>query len=104
MIFSPGHSVADVSLSNHHNIFEIHHCFIGWLGLAASTTKSTIEKTNANKYQATWIFVILGNTYDITLGQWRADANALLSAQELWFTIFMTILWVFFPLLSDDYC
>ncbi|KAH7370154.1 hypothetical protein BKA65DRAFT_561649 [Rhexocercosporidium sp. MPI-PUGE-AT-0058] len=58
----------------HHNVFERHHRFIGWLGLGA-----------------TWCFVILGNTYDIKLGQWRHDANSLLSAQEMWFAVFMTI-------------
>ncbi|KAE8447518.1 hypothetical protein EG329_010648 [Mollisiaceae sp. DMI_Dod_QoI] len=58
----------------HHNIFERHHRFIGWLGLAA-----------------TWCFVILGNTYDITRGEWRTDAHSLLSAQELWFAVGMTI-------------
>lgn len=30
----------------------------------------------------------------MTLGQWRADAHALLSAQELWFAVFMTVLYV----------
>jgi hypothetical protein len=40
----------------------------------------------------TWFFVVLGNTYDITLGQWRVDTNSLLHAQELWFVVFMTIL------------
>ncbi|KUJ12179.1 uncharacterized protein LY89DRAFT_757888 [Mollisia scopiformis] len=60
--------------NKHHNIFERHHRFIGWLGLAA-----------------TWCFVILGDTYDYTLGVWRTDAHALLSAQELWFAVFMTI-------------
>ncbi|RDL41324.1 uncharacterized protein BP5553_01303 [Venustampulla echinocandica] len=58
----------------HHNTFERHHRFIGWLGLAA-----------------TWAFVILGNSYDITRGQWRAGTNSLLSAQELWLAVFMTI-------------
>ncbi|KAE9365668.1 hypothetical protein N431DRAFT_549769 [Stipitochalara longipes BDJ] len=60
--------------NNHHNVFEKHHRFIGWMGLAA-----------------TWCFVILGDTYDIKLGQWRTDSHSLLSAQELWFAVFMTI-------------
>lgn len=42
---------------------------------------------------ATWVFVILGNTYDIKTGEWRHNANTLLSAQELWFAVFMTILY-----------
>ncbi|PMD63056.1 uncharacterized protein K444DRAFT_523088, partial [Hyaloscypha bicolor E] len=39
----------------------------------------------------TWAFVILGNSYDITLGQWRHNTNSLLSAQEVWFAVFMTV-------------
>ncbi|CRK36058.1 Adenylate-forming reductase like protein [Verticillium longisporum] len=60
--------------NNHHNTFERHHRFIGWLGLAA-----------------TWCFTILGNVYDIKRGEWRSDAHSLLSAQELWFAVFMTV-------------
>lgn len=60
--------------SNHHNTFERHHRFIGWLGLAT-----------------TWAFVILGNSYDIKAGVWRHDANSLLSEQEFWFAVFMTV-------------
>lgn len=40
----------------------------------------------------TWIFVILGDIYDPRTGEWRADAHSLLSAQELWFVVFMTVL------------
>ncbi|CAG8980809.1 hypothetical protein HYALB_00003735 [Hymenoscyphus albidus] len=58
----------------HHNVFEGHHRFIGWLGLAA-----------------TWCFVILGNIYDIKLGKWRLDAHSLIGLQELWFAVFMTV-------------
>ncbi|KAL1654096.1 hypothetical protein SLS61_003502 [Didymella pomorum] len=39
----------------------------------------------------TWVFVIMGNTYDIKRGQWRTDSHSLLSAQELWFAVFMTV-------------
>jgi hypothetical protein len=49
---------------------------------------------DADDDQATWVFVVLGNTYDIKRGEWRADANSLLSAQELWFAVFMTVLFV----------
>jgi len=38
------------------------------------------------------MFVIMGNAYDIKLGEWRADAHSLLSVQEFWFAVFMTIL------------
>jgi hypothetical protein len=61
--------------NNYHNAFERHHRFIGWLGLGA-----------------TWAFVILGNTFDIKTGEWRSDADTLISGQELWFAAFMTIL------------
>jgi hypothetical protein len=47
------------------------------------------------------MFVIMGNVYDIKLGQWRADTHALLSAQELWFAVFMTVLYVHPRLLKD---
>jgi hypothetical protein len=43
--------------------------------------------------------VILGNFYDITLGEWRADAHSLISAQEFWFAVGMTVLYVPFLLL-----
>ena len=39
----PGHlsnlSVTNQFISTHHNIFERHHRFIGWLGLAVSILK-----------------------------------------------------------------
>ncbi|KAL2131629.1 hypothetical protein VTI74DRAFT_4783 [Chaetomium olivicolor] len=60
--------------NNYHNTFEKHHRFIGWLGIAA-----------------TWVFVITGNSYDIKRGEWRHDANSLLSTQELWFAMFITV-------------
>lgn len=43
----------------------------------------------------TWVFVIMGNTYDIKRGEWRSDTHSLLSAQELWFAVFMTVLYVY---------
>ena len=64
-----------VLLSTHHNVFEKHHRFIGWLGLAT-----------------TWVFVVTGNVYDIKRGEWHTDAHSFLSAQELWFAVFMTTL------------
>lgn len=41
--------------------------------------------------------MVLGNTYDIKTGEWRSDANSLLSVQELWFAVFMTVLYVAYP-------
>jgi hypothetical protein len=49
----------------------------------------------------TWVFVIMGNTYDIKRGQWNPDAHSLLSAKELWFAVFMTVLYVDLRLLVD---
>ncbi|CAI6301482.1 unnamed protein product [Periconia digitata] len=60
--------------NTYHNAFEKHHRFIGWLGLAT-----------------TWMFVVMGNVYDIKIGQWRHDTHAMISSQELWFAVFMTI-------------
>ncbi|KAF2649043.1 hypothetical protein K491DRAFT_735745 [Lophiostoma macrostomum CBS 122681] len=59
--------------NTHHNIFEKHHRFVGWLGLAA-----------------TWVFVVTGNVYDIKTGEWSTNAHSFLSAQELWFAVLMT--------------
>lgn len=77
-------------------MFERHHRFIGWLGLAVC---SPISLYLLHRYsfircdlQTTWVFVVLGNSYDVKLGKWRTNANTLLSAQELWFAAFMTIL------------
>jgi hypothetical protein len=64
--------------STYHNVFEKHHRFIGWLGLAT-----------------TWMFVIMGNSYAPSSGHnwaWEPNAHVLLSSQELWFAVFMTIL------------
>jgi hypothetical protein len=44
-------------------------------------------------WQATWAFVIIGNSYDIAHGEWRVDGHTLLSTQELWFAVFMTVLY-----------
>ncbi|KAL2144176.1 hypothetical protein VTI28DRAFT_9467 [Corynascus sepedonium] len=60
--------------NNYHNTFERHHRFIGWLGIAA-----------------TWVFVITGNSYDFKTGEWRPEAQSLISVQELWFAVFITV-------------
>ncbi|KAH6718816.1 hypothetical protein BKA61DRAFT_669159 [Leptodontidium sp. MPI-SDFR-AT-0119] len=65
--------------NNHHNIFERYHRFMGWMALAA-----------------TWSFVILGNVYDYKNRKWRSDAHSLISTQEVWFSIFMTV-FIFAP-------
>ncbi|CAE6508213.1 unnamed protein product [Rhizoctonia solani] len=60
--------------NQHHNIFERHHRFIGWVGLLA-----------------TWIFVILGNGFDSKTGEWTATGSHMISTQEFWFALGMTI-------------
>jgi hypothetical protein len=35
--------------------------------------------------------VILGNSYDVTLGELKLDANSLLSTPEVWLVTLMTI-------------
>ncbi|KAJ1305452.1 hypothetical protein OPQ81_000462 [Rhizoctonia solani] len=68
--------------NQHHNVFERHHRFIGWLGLVA-----------------TWIFVILGNGFDPRTGEWTATGSHMISTQEFWFalgmTIFIALPWTF---------
>ncbi|EUC53982.1 non-ribosomal peptide synthetase-like protein [Rhizoctonia solani AG-3 Rhs1AP] len=68
--------------NQHHNIFERHHRFIGWLGLLA-----------------TWIFVILGNGFDSQTGEWTATGYHMISTQEFWFalgmTVFIVLPWTF---------
>ncbi|KAF2678910.1 hypothetical protein K458DRAFT_463101 [Lentithecium fluviatile CBS 122367] len=70
--------------NTYHNVFEKHHRFIGWLGLAVSSIFHSLT---------TWMFVVMGNSYDIKVGQWRTDAQTLLSAQELWFAVIL-IPWI----------
>ncbi|EJD44884.1 hypothetical protein AURDEDRAFT_166067 [Auricularia subglabra TFB-10046 SS5] len=60
--------------NTHHNTFERYHRFVGWLGLAA-----------------TWIFVILGDTYNPETRRWDPSGKRLLTAQEFWFVIGMTV-------------
>ncbi|KAJ2928288.1 hypothetical protein H1R20_g8796, partial [Candolleomyces eurysporus] len=60
--------------NTHHNIFERHHRFMGWLGLIA-----------------TWIFVILGDSYDPSTGTWNPDGLRILRQQDFWFALGMTI-------------
>ncbi|CAE6535541.1 unnamed protein product [Rhizoctonia solani] len=68
--------------NQHHNVFERHHRFIGWVGLLA-----------------TWIFVILGNGFDPQTGEWTATGYHMISTQEFWFalgmTVFIVLPWTF---------
>ncbi|KAF8911468.1 hypothetical protein CPB84DRAFT_1671592 [Gymnopilus junonius] len=60
--------------NTHHNIFERHHRFMGWLGLVS-----------------TWIFVILGDTYDLETHSWNPDGFHIVKQQDFWFAFGMTI-------------
>lgn len=74
-------------------MFEGHHRFIGWLGLAVRNfLYFSFPSCFSQSVQATWSFVVLGNFYDISRGEWRPDANSLIGTQELWFAVFMTVL------------
>jgi hypothetical protein len=57
----------------HHNVFERHHRFLGWLGLIS-----------------TWVFVILGYCYDTTTRTWNSVA-VIVNKQGFWFCLGMTV-------------
>jgi hypothetical protein len=59
--------------NTHHNVFERQHRFIGWVGLIC-----------------TWIFVILGDTYDPFTRTWDLSGQKLIGHQDFWFTCSMT--------------
>ncbi|KAF8737706.1 hypothetical protein AX14_012476 [Amanita brunnescens Koide BX004] len=61
--------------NNHHNVFERHHRFIGWLGLFS-----------------TWAFVILFDMWDKEGRSWNISGVHLVRQQDFWFTLGMTIL------------
>ncbi|KAF8874628.1 hypothetical protein CPB84DRAFT_1853534 [Gymnopilus junonius] len=60
--------------NTHHNVFERHHRFVGWLGLIC-----------------TWVFVILGDTYDPITRSWNLSGVHLVRQQDFWFTMGMTV-------------
>ncbi|KAJ3838878.1 hypothetical protein F5878DRAFT_660803 [Lentinula raphanica] len=64
--------------NTHHNVFERHHRFIGWLGLIC-----------------TWVFIVLGDTYDFDTHTWNPNGVHLIKQQDFWFAVMMTflILW-----------
>ncbi|KAJ7219073.1 hypothetical protein GGX14DRAFT_589811 [Mycena pura] len=59
--------------NTHHNVFERQHRFIGWIGLIS-----------------TWIFVILGDTYNPINRSWNLNGDKLIQHQDFWFTCGMT--------------
>ncbi|KAA1470570.1 hypothetical protein DENSPDRAFT_818230 [Dentipellis sp. KUC8613] len=60
--------------NTHHNVFERHHRFIGWMGLLS-----------------TWVFVVLGDSYDLTTHTWNPDGTTILRQQDFWFAFGMTV-------------
>ncbi|KAF9049905.1 hypothetical protein BJ165DRAFT_961560 [Panaeolus papilionaceus] len=60
--------------NTHHNIFERHHRFMGWLGLIS-----------------TWIFVVLGDSYDLNTHDWNPDGLHIIRQQDFWFAFGMTV-------------
>jgi hypothetical protein len=80
--------------NTYHNVFEKHHRFIGWLGLAVSPPLKISNTYVTDAQKTTWMFVVMGNVYDIKTGHWRSDAHVLIGTQELWFAVFMTVLYV----------
>jgi len=61
--------------NTHHNVFERHHRFVGWFGLLS-----------------TWVFVVLGDTYDSNTRSWNPRGIRILRQQDFWFVAGMTIL------------
>ncbi|KAI9508553.1 hypothetical protein F5148DRAFT_1283931 [Russula earlei] len=57
----------------HHNVFERHHRFLGWLGLIS-----------------TWILIILADRYDTTTHSWNA-VFSIAKRQDFWFCLCMTV-------------
>lgn len=60
---------------SHHNIFERHHRFAGWVGVLS-----------------TWVFVVLGDSYDLELHQWNPNGIHIIRQQDFWFVTGMTLL------------
>ncbi|KAF9268705.1 hypothetical protein L218DRAFT_994533 [Marasmius fiardii PR-910] len=60
--------------NTHHNVFERHHRFVGWLGLIF-----------------TWVFVVLGDSYDLNTHSWNTDGLKVIQQQDFWFAFGMTV-------------
>ncbi|KAJ3908886.1 hypothetical protein F5879DRAFT_792643 [Lentinula edodes] len=64
--------------NTHHNVFERHHRFIGWFLV-----------------ELAWVFIVLGDTYDLDTHTWNPNGLHLVEQQDFWFAVMMTflILW-----------
>ncbi|TFK51097.1 hypothetical protein OE88DRAFT_1681056 [Heliocybe sulcata] len=60
--------------NTHHNVFERHHRFMGWTSLGA-----------------TWIFVLLGDSYDLGTHSWNPHGVQVLRHQDFWFAVGMAV-------------
>ncbi|KAG6902372.1 hypothetical protein C0995_000934 [Termitomyces sp. Mi166 len=60
--------------NTHHNVFERHHRFMGWFGLLS-----------------TWIFVVLGDSWDTNTQSWNPDGIHIVQQQDFWFILGMTV-------------
>ena len=56
------------------SIFERHHRFAGWTGLVF-----------------TWVFVILGDIYNVQTQTWDLSARHVFKQQDFWFIMSMTV-------------
>ncbi|XP_006461238.1 hypothetical protein AGABI2DRAFT_204879 [Agaricus bisporus var. bisporus H97] len=67
--------------NTHHNVFERQHRFAGWVGIVS-----------------TWMFVVLGDSYDLEAHEWNMDGSHLGKQQDFWFvagmTLFVLIPWL----------
>lgn len=61
--------------NTHHNVFERHHRFIGWLGLIS-----------------TWIFVLLSDTFSTKDQRFEPSGIHILKQQEFYYVSAMTVL------------
>jgi hypothetical protein len=59
--------------NTHHNVFERHHRFVGWLGLVL-----------------TWVFTILSDLYNPDTKTWDISVQHILRQQDFWFAMGMT--------------
>ncbi|KIY68088.1 hypothetical protein CYLTODRAFT_453876 [Cylindrobasidium torrendii FP15055 ss-10] len=63
--------------NTYHNMFEWHHRFVGWFALIS-----------------TWVFVILGDSYNIDEQRWDADST-IVKQQTFFFCLGMTFFIIF---------
>ncbi|KAH9946290.1 uncharacterized protein BXZ73DRAFT_95794 [Epithele typhae] len=65
--------------NTHHNVFERHHRFVGWIALFL-----------------TWGFTIMGDIWDPSNRSWVPDGKHLVRQQDFWYVMGMT-LWIALP-------